>query len=392
MSQQLINHSPDLKKLRDEGYEIEIQGGHLVVRHIPYVNSTKQVCFGTLVTNLDMVSVTRTARPGTHVIYFQGAHPCNKDGSILSAIHHQTHTQSIGPNLVVQHSFSNKPIKGYADYYEKVTRYAEIISAPAKAIDCSVTAQTFKAVVDTDEHSVLKFVDTNSSRSNLYEVMKKLQGQKIAIIGLGGTGAYILDAIAKTPVQEIHLFDGDLYLLHNAFRSPGAPTKEVLDRQMKKVHYYQELYSNFHKNIIAHDYYMIEERLHELEEMTYVFVAVDKGSVKEPWLKYFVDKGLAFIDVGMGIHKIDDKLIGILRITTATKDKNDHLEHRIALADDDGDEYQSNIQISELNALNGSLAVVKWKKLCGFYQDLEEEHHTTYSINVSQLLNEDNAA
>lgn len=392
MSQQLINHSPDLKKLRDEGYEIEIQGGHLVVRHIPYVNSAKQVCFGILVTNLDLASAFRTARPGTHVIYFQGEHPCNKDGSLLSAIHHQTFAQTLGPSLVVQHSFSNKPMNGYLDYYEKVTRYAEIISAPAKAINPSVTAQTYKAVIDTDEHSVLKFVDTNASRSNLYEVMKKLQGQKIAIIGLGGTGAYILDALAKTPVQEIHLFDGDLYLLHNAFRSPGAPTKEILDRQMKKVHYYQELYSNFHKNIIAHDYYMTEERLHELDGMSYVFVAVDKGSVKALWLKYFVKKGLAFIDVGMGIHKIDDKLIGILRVTSATKDKNDHLEHRIGLADDEADEYQSNIQISELNALNGSLAVVKWKKLCGFYQDLEEEHHSTYSINVSQLLNEDNAA
>jgi hypothetical protein len=273
-----------------------------------------------------------------------------------------------------------------------VTRYADIISAPAIAIDPKVTAQTYKAVIDMDENSVLKFVDTNSSRSNLYEVTKKLQGQKIAIIGLGGTGAYILDAVAKTPVQEIHLFDSDLYLLHNAFRSPGAPTKEILDKQMKKVHYYQALYSNFHKNIIAHDYYMTEDRLHELDGMSYVFVAVDKGYAKAPWLKYFVEKGLTFIDVGMGVHKVDDSLIGILRITTATKEKYGHIDNRISLADDGHDEYQSNIQISELNALNGPLAVLKWKKLCGFYQDLEGEHHTTYSINVSQLLNEDNAA
>lgn len=392
MSQLLINHSPDLKKLRDEGYEIEIHGGHLVVRHVPYVNNAKQICFGALVTNLDLASPTRTARPRTHVVYFQGEHPCNKDGTILSAIRHQTSSHTIGPNLVVQHSFSNKPVNGYSDYYEKVTRYAEIISAPARAINPDVTVQTYAALVDTDENSVLKFIDTNSSRSNLYEVMKKLQGQKIAIIGLGGTGAYILDAVAKTPVQEIHLFDGDLYLLHNAFRSPGAPTKEILDKQMKKVHYYQNLYSNFHKNIIAHDYFMVEGKLHELDGMSYVFVAVDEGYVKAPWLKYFLTKAIAFIDVGMGIHRVDDSLIGILRITTATKEKNDHIDDRISLAVDDHDEYQSNIQISELNALNGSLAVIKWKKLCGFYQDLEREHHTTYSINVSQLLNEENAA
>ncbi|WP_318271316.1 ThiF family adenylyltransferase [Sphingobacterium cellulitidis] len=46
----------------------------------------------------------------------------------------------------------------------------------------------------------------------------KLERQKIAIIGLGGTGAYILDMVAKTPVKEIHLFDGDSFDQHNAFR------------------------------------------------------------------------------------------------------------------------------------------------------------------------------
>jgi hypothetical protein len=42
--------------------------------------------------------------------------------------------------------------------------------------------------------------------------MKKLELGKIAIIGLGGTGSYVLDLAAKTPVKEIHLFDGDKFL------------------------------------------------------------------------------------------------------------------------------------------------------------------------------------
>jgi hypothetical protein len=39
--------------------------------------------------------------------------------------------------------------------------------------------------------------------------------------------------------------------------------------------------------------------------------------------------------------------------------------------------------------LNAVLAVIKWKKMCGFYQDLREEHHSTYSINVNQLTNDE---
>ena len=40
--------------------------------------------------------------------------------------------------------------------------------------------------------------------------------------------------------------------------------------------------------------------------------------------------------------------------------------------------YSHNIQIAELNALNAALAVIKWKKLAGFYVDLEGEHFTVY--------------
>ena len=52
MSQRLINRSPDLKKLRDEGYEIAIVSGFLVVRDVPYVNSKQEVKLADLVSEL----------------------------------------------------------------------------------------------------------------------------------------------------------------------------------------------------------------------------------------------------------------------------------------------------------------------------------------------------
>ena len=65
----------------------------------------------------------------------------------------------------------------------------------------------------------------------------------MAIVGLGGTGSYILDFLAKTPVQHIHLFDGDRFLQHNAFRSPGAPSLEELQEELSKVGWFQRIYS-----------------------------------------------------------------------------------------------------------------------------------------------------
>ncbi|MGO9047784.1 MAG: hypothetical protein ACLQFW_13010 [Xanthobacteraceae bacterium] len=62
---------------------------------------------------------------------------------------------------------------------------------------------------------------------------------------------------------------------------------------------------------------------------------------------------------------------------------------RISFVGDDNDLYAQNIQIADLNALNAALAVVKWKKLCGFYADLRKEHFSTYTIDGNALTNED---
>ena len=55
--------------------------------------------------------------------------------------------------------------------------------------------------------------------------------------------------------------------------------------------------------------------------------------------------------------------------------------------DDEEDEYSENIQIADLNALNAVMAVLKWKKLMGFYQDLKERHSSYYEVNLNNLTN-----
>jgi hypothetical protein len=388
MSQKLINHSPDLKKLRDEGYEIEIQNGFLLVHHIPYVTSRREIHYGVLVSELNL-NGNQTTKPSNHVIFFQGEHPCDKNGNVIRAISHSNSSQTLFGNFMINHSFSNKPVNGYTDYFDKISTYAEIISAPAKSIDDSVSERTFKVISDNEADSVFTYIDSNSSRANIYSISEKLSNQKIGIIGLGGTGAYVLDFISKCPVKEIQLFDADIFLQHNAFRSPGAASVETLRQQIKKVQYYHGVYQNVYKNIKNNDVFITEENLQLLYGLTCVFICVDRGRIKKVIMDYLLEQGTMFIDVGMGINRVDDMLIGTVRITAADREKSDHLERRIPLSDDRDDEYNTNIQIAELNALNASLAVIKWKKLCGFYNDLENEYHTTYSINVSQLLNDE---
>ena len=381
MSQQLINHSPDLKRLRDEGYEIEVRGGYLLIHHIPFVDQNKKLQYGVLVTTLHDIQ--------NHVIFFMGDNPCEIDGNVITAIQHGTSKSVLNNQITVNRSFSNKPVGGYPNYYEKVKRYADIISAPAKYLDPSVTEKTFKVIADSANETVFQYIDTNSSRANIEEINAKLEGQKIAIVGLGGTGAYILDMVAKTPVKEIHIFDGDSFDQHNAFRSPGAASMSDLDENPRKSAYYQKLYSNMHKYIYVHDYYVKKENLLELDKMDYVFICVDKNAVRKMITDYLASAGIPFSDVGLGVNVVDDKLTGAVRVTSATRDKNDHLRLRIFSEDSDNNEYATNIQIAELNALNAIFAVLKWKKLSGIYVDLENEHHSSYAISTSKIFNED---
>lgn len=391
MSQQLINRSPDLKRLRDEGYDIEVKSSYLLIKQIPYVNAKKEVQYGTLVSQLDLAGDVTTT-PSTHVAYFAGDHPCNKDGSKIRQIEHGTVTTSLDRDLVVHHSFSNKPPSGYKDFYEKMTNYIAIISNPARAISPSVTATPYPVIESIEEESVFNYIDTASSRAGINMVSRKLEIGKIAIVGLGGTGSYVLDLVAKTPVKEIHLFDGDKFLQHNPFRSPGAPSIDELRDRPQKVTYFRNRYSMMRRNIVAHDYYIDASNVDHLCGMDFVFLCLDKGAAKRLIVEKLEESGKPFIDVGMGILLVNGALLGVLRITSSTAKMREHVRdrNRIPFTDGDGNnEYDRNIQVADLNALNAALAVVKWKKLFGFYHDLDNEHFSTYTIDGNMLTNED---
>ena len=76
MSHALISRSPDLERLADEGYAVDIVGGHLVVTDVPYVTSSQRIEYGTLASKLSLAG-DKTVKPGTHVTFFAGAHPCH---------------------------------------------------------------------------------------------------------------------------------------------------------------------------------------------------------------------------------------------------------------------------------------------------------------------------
>ena len=209
-------------------------------------------------------------------------------------------------------------------------------------------------------------------------------------MGLGGTGSYVLDMIAKTPAKQIHIFDGDKFSSHNAFRAPGAASKDDLHKQPLKVEYFQAIYDRLHAHVIPHGEYVDASNVEQLRDMSFVFLCIDSGAGKKLIVEKLEEFGIPFIDVGMGLYAKNEKLGGILRVTTSTPENRDVARARISFAsEDEQNEYDKNIQIADLNALNAVLAVIRWKKMREFYFDRKNERYNSYTIAGSLLLNED---
>lgn len=393
MSQKLVDRSVDLIRLRDEGFDLDVVGTHLLIRSLPYINAQKEIKRGTLVTVLELHQ-DRTKKPKDHVVWFIGDRPCDMHGTPLPIINGDNH-QALAPGVEVDFRFSTKPRdgKGYPDYYAKMKEYIKILTHPAQAIDPDVNVASFPVIApDEDEPSPFKYRDTASSRAGIDALSPKLAMEKIAIVGLGGTGSYVLDLVSKAPVVEIHLFDDDGFLQHNAFRCPGALGIDELPLNVKKVDHHAAIYSKLRNGIVAHPYRITPDNAHELQGMGFVFLCLDSGEFKDAIMTTLEQSGVSFIDVGMGVHENDGSLAGNIRVTTSTPARRDHVRanKRVSFAPAFGEnDYSRNIQVADLNALNAALAVVKWKKLQGFYHDLEKEHHGTYTIETGRLSRED---
>src|SRR5258708_12233662 len=104
-----------------------------------------------------------------------------------------------------------------------MTTYANMISGPAQVIDPTATPRSLAPVTMTESESVFQYLDSASSRAQISLITSKLALPKVAIVGVGGTGAYVLDLIAKTPILNIHLYAPNTSYSHNPFLAPAAP-------------------------------------------------------------------------------------------------------------------------------------------------------------------------
>jgi Domain of unknown function (DUF6791)/ThiF family len=370
MFHQLVSRNDDIRRLVEQGFAVAFDSNYLVIRDIPYLDSECQLQIGAIVAKLEFIDqelVTQT----DHQIFFAGSIPHGLDGKPIPNLGGgptQPPLSEASKDVVVQRSFSNKPKASgkFQDFFEKIESYVAIISGPAIELH-HANPYTFRAVKEVTPNSVFKVHDTLTSRAEITDLSARFRDDVIAVIGVGGTGAYVLDFLVKTPVREIRAFDLDPFHVHNAFRSPGR--LELSELGKPKADVYLARYENFRTGLAVTRKFIDASSSAELNGVTFAFVCVDKGSSRAGIFDLLISKGIPFIDVGMGLNRKRGPLNGMLRTTYYSAEHGQKMRDKglAELADSANDVYRTNIQIGELNALNACLAVIRFKQLRGFY-------------------------
>lgn len=387
MSRQLIAHSRDLQRLVEDGFAVQIVGAYLVVRDVPYVNASREIAYGSLVTDL-VIAGSSTARPDRHFLYFTGSKPYRSDGSDLDSFGVGEVEVTVSPDIVARVQLSAYPRLPdgqqdlYADYHHKIATYVGLLESEAQRINPDVTARKFAPVVVDDDEGPFLYLDSATARSGTGVANQKLACERVAIVGLGGTGSYVLDLLAKTPVGEIHLFDHDVFLAHNAFRAPGAASLGELDETPTKVEYLAAIYRKMRSGIVPHVLRLGEGNAAELDAFDFVFLCLDDSVSKAVIVDHLELTGVSFVDVGMGLFLTKDTVGGTLRVSVSTPNDRKTLRSGASLGDAMDDLYASNIQLADLNALNAALAVVRWKKHRGFYFNHDHHRQQFYMVDT----------
>jgi Domain of unknown function (DUF6791)/ThiF family len=387
---QLVSHNDDLRRLVEKGYAVAIDSGYLVIRDVPYLDARKQLQWGAIVAKLVFVDKL-TVKQDDHQVWFAGSVPHGLDDQPIPNLGGGSTTLPLGESskdFVVQRRFSNKPkdTGKFADFFEKIESYVAIISGPAMSLH-NANPYTFRTVEKMSD-SVFKFHDTLTSRAEITDLAAKFANDVVAVIGLGGTGAYVLDFLVKTPVREIRAFDPDVFHVHNAFRSPGRLEEGELGEP--KTNVYGGRYNNFRHGLNVTHRFIDSSSGADFEGVTFAFVCVDKGSARAGIFDLLVSIGIPFIDVGMGLDRKRGPVNGMLRATYYSAEHGQKVRDKglAEMSDQPDDIYRTNIQISEINALNACLAVIRFKQLRGFYFEETPYYHLLLEIGDLKVVGE----
>lgn len=372
---ELASRNDFIRDLEEQGYLLNFINGYLVIYGLPYLDPEGALVHGDWISSVDLSADGVLDPPTDHQAWFRGARP--HDGNrVPLALGGGANRIEVADGFASDQSFSFKlkegaEMRGYRSFEEKVHTYLDIITEPAMAAYPEATPLRAIAAGVAEQDTPLKLPDTLSSRYHYNDLAMLLKGRKVAIIGLGGTGSYILDLLARTHLASIALYDDDKVHVHTLFRFPGHLHRAIGTR---KVNALAHQYGHWHGGIEPIPERVTSTNIEQLGDRDFVFISLDHGPSRVFIADWLSARGIPFVDCGMGLDRAPVGLNGMVRITgvdRAAFDQSAHSRH-LPSADPEGGEYRRQGQIAELNALNATLAVIRFKQHFGIYDRVDE--------------------
>ncbi len=373
-----------LESLLSSGYSLSISNAHLVVNDVWHIDEAGNLAKGRLAAPLTLVAEDAVGAPVNHQMFWSGSAPRYPDGTPIPLGARAVENSNFGHTKFPWHLSNKHPTEAFTTYTALVEHYVALIAGPAEQ-KFGVSSRT-GAVYDVSEaSSPFKVEDTFSARAQITDLNGLLAHDRIAIIGLGGTGSFVLDFMVKTPVHSIDAYDFDVFEVHNGFRSPGEVPFALFGQP--KTSLYEHKYKDFRHRLHFHRKRIATGDEVLFAETNFAFVCIDDGESRAEICAMLMALRVPFIDVGMGVEKEDGRLDGLIRTTLFTEKTADRaiVEVPMDKRDEEG-AYRVFVQIAELNALNAALAVIRYKQLRRFYADEYEKYNSLYSIGLSKIM------
>ena len=189
--------------------------------------------------------------------------------------------------------------------------------------------------------------------------------------------------MTKTGVAEIIVVDDDNMQLKNLMRSPGGANKEEMTRiqkgKVKKIEYHAERYKEAAVEVVRVD----EKASKSIGAMLkkhgvgFAFVCIDQagGEVKgrqDDVYEGLQEVGIRFVDSGISLATAQGQITGAVTTTYCGEGENTWKGDIPNAGIRGAENWYHNVQVPEINALAGAMAVIEWRRRTGQYVDERE--------------------
>ena len=253
------------------------------------------------------------------------------------------------------------PGRGSTRLHHEMTTYLRRIVTEAQRSTRRRRRSAFSKVAVEDGSGACCLSRTRrASTSGYRRVERKVCGPADRRSGLGGTGTYVLDFVAKDAGRRDTTCSTGI-ICCSTTRSARQERRPLpsCGGSRRKSPTSRRCIRTCGAASSRTPMFLDETDADALSGLDFVFLCIDRAPAKRTIVRYLEAHRIPFIDVGMGVLRNEDGLLGgIVRVTTSTPEtrQEDCTAYFFLRRRRRYQAYTKNIQIADLNALNASLA------------------------------------